>query len=745
MEQPFSSRLSSSVPKFTFPVAQMISNDPKEREALCLATLRSLLTTYKITLTINSVLDCTPSLFIVCFEKLCGYVPDLTRKAGSRESRLRNIRIILGILAHDVLQADMSHISPEGLCNGDKESIMALIELFAALQKIPEDQRKKNRKNDSKGLKTHNNKENIGLANRNISVSSVSTPSADDIISVNSSSIHKMDLRHQIQANNSQPLIENKQRLKMKFDFGSFSKSSDTPRDRLSGTGNRAASENSSKPHVIQTNYDKINQNIQTGHRNVGVETIHSNLRSSSKSINNQKRTIQQSSSSLSSNFRNSSEDKRDVPHQRHTQSQRYKNLQQQSEAESTSTSQHSRKRMADPFKLSTEASKRIKTRSSHDSFERSGTPQNLRINPTDTPFTRALKDRRARLIRESDMLASEGKQRSLYLSRKISETSRRLVNIKYGISLEKRKDNSSKREKYDQSTFASRKRAGIPSISSDAEYTDNHLSERNYYGSEFSASSNNRYEEDTQPDTEGALPLLARYIEHEMPGTKFSEGFNNRIWKHELERSKKSIENERWQKGKENKIHREHEARAIKVLEKSFERDQRLAKEKENAVALRAHQYACKEQQRQTAKLRKKQEEIEIDVKNLAKQRNYREEKLLTDLYKDCYKKQLPQTRDHCTLNEISRNKENQGKEGRESFLKEQILMLEAQVRELKSNQHVADKAQTQVLRQLESEQKRELYNKIDNLRERLKGEYEKNFVCLEDEARRIKEGFRK
>ncbi|CAG8446227.1 1759_t:CDS:2 [Ambispora leptoticha] len=725
MEQLFGAK-PSSIPKFTFPVAQLISSDLKGREALCLATLRSLLTTYKIHLTINSVLDCTPSLFIVCFEKLCGYVPDLTRKAGSQESRLRNIRIILGILAHDVLQADLSHISPEGLCNGDKESIMALIELFAALQKIPEDQRKKNRKNSSKDTKAQhmelNDKENIGLKNRDISVPSDSTPSEDDIVSINSTSTHKMDFGHRIQADRYQPLIENKQRLKMKFDFGSFSKSSDTPKDRLSGTGNRTASENSSKSHVIQNNYNKRNpdgQNLQTG--------MQENLQISISNISSMELN------ELSFDRLQKCRDKHGVPHQRHAQSQNYKNTRQQSETESSSASQNPRKRVADPFKLSTETSKRIKTKLSRDSFERSSIPQNLRINPTDTPFTRALKERRARLIRENDMLASEGKQRSIYLSRKISEASKRLVNIKYGISLEKRKDDSSKRGKYDQRTFASRKKAGIPSASSDA--TDDNLSERNYHGSEFSAGSSNRFEEDTQPDTEGALPLLARYIEHEIPGSKFPERFNNRIWKHELERSKKSIEKERWQevvnKGKENKIQRDHEARAIKVLEKNFESERRLAKEKEDADALRAHQYACKEQQRQTAKLRKKQQEVEID--------------LLTDLYKDCYKNQsssLQQTtRDNLRLNE---NKENQGKEGVNSFMKEQILMLEAQLKELKNNQHIADKAQTQALRQLEREQKRELYNKIDNLRERLKGAYEKNFVCLEDEAKRIREGFR-
>ena len=41
--------------------------------------------------------------------------------------------------------------------------------------------------------------------------------------------------------------------------------------------------------------------------------------------------------------------------------------------------------------------------------------------------------------------------------------------------------------------------------------------------------------------DTEGSLPLLAPYIEYELPA-KFSERFNQLVWKHEVERFKKAM-----------------------------------------------------------------------------------------------------------------------------------------------------------------------------------------------------------
>ncbi len=58
---------------------------------------------------------------------------DVVRNPRTIEDEIHNSRLVVDTLAHDVLNASLSHIQGERIVNGDRETIANLLEVFKGL------------------------------------------------------------------------------------------------------------------------------------------------------------------------------------------------------------------------------------------------------------------------------------------------------------------------------------------------------------------------------------------------------------------------------------------------------------------------------------------------------------------------------------------------------------------------------------------------------------------------------------
>ncbi|CAG8555410.1 3501_t:CDS:2 [Acaulospora morrowiae] len=127
-------------------ISSALSSNSYRRMRSRFAQMTILLEELDIPAVVVSPDDCVPTLWVDCFEKLCGHIPDIIRHAYTPDAHLNNLRIIVGILAYDIIKDDLSHISLEGVLDMEINSILNMIEIFVLLQKIPPEQRLRNRK-----------------------------------------------------------------------------------------------------------------------------------------------------------------------------------------------------------------------------------------------------------------------------------------------------------------------------------------------------------------------------------------------------------------------------------------------------------------------------------------------------------------------------------------------------------------------------------------------------------------------
>ncbi|KAJ3177668.1 Centrosomal protein of 95 kDa [Gaertneriomyces sp. JEL0708] len=101
-------------------------------------TLQHLLDQIHVPVSITSLRDCVPTLWVALFEGLFETrVPGILRRnASTHSARVHNVQLVLDELAATVLKTDLGHIGAEAVVEGDMTAIINLIEIFGEIGRV---------------------------------------------------------------------------------------------------------------------------------------------------------------------------------------------------------------------------------------------------------------------------------------------------------------------------------------------------------------------------------------------------------------------------------------------------------------------------------------------------------------------------------------------------------------------------------------------------------------------------------
>ncbi|KAJ6261855.1 hypothetical protein Dda_2654 [Drechslerella dactyloides] len=86
---------------------------------------------------IRSINDITPSLLLDLYELLFRIkLAYATPRDLSAESQLRNIRVLIGHIAHDILKMDLSFLEPQKICMRDEKALGDFLRIFLGVAKL---------------------------------------------------------------------------------------------------------------------------------------------------------------------------------------------------------------------------------------------------------------------------------------------------------------------------------------------------------------------------------------------------------------------------------------------------------------------------------------------------------------------------------------------------------------------------------------------------------------------------------
>ena len=106
------------------------------KKADVLSRINSVLVVAGLNDNVWSVRDCDSTLFVLIFKKLFGKLPGIFSSPISVEEHASNFKTVLTAVATDVLDMDLTHISPEALARGDLQALYNLAEIFSELCEI---------------------------------------------------------------------------------------------------------------------------------------------------------------------------------------------------------------------------------------------------------------------------------------------------------------------------------------------------------------------------------------------------------------------------------------------------------------------------------------------------------------------------------------------------------------------------------------------------------------------------------
>ncbi|KAJ3145660.1 Centrosomal protein of 95 kDa, partial [Geranomyces michiganensis] len=100
-------------------------------------TVNTLLHGLDVPLSVKTLNDCVPSLWVALFEGLFQTrLPDVRRPATTHHCRVSNVKLVLIELSATVLGADLSHIAAEDVASGDPRAIRHLVQIFGELGQL---------------------------------------------------------------------------------------------------------------------------------------------------------------------------------------------------------------------------------------------------------------------------------------------------------------------------------------------------------------------------------------------------------------------------------------------------------------------------------------------------------------------------------------------------------------------------------------------------------------------------------
>ncbi|TPX71822.1 hypothetical protein SpCBS45565_g00889 [Spizellomyces sp. 'palustris'] len=602
---------------------------------------------------LTSLSDCVPSLWVALYEGLFeARIPGIIRtNASSHGARIHNVTCVLDELATTVLGVDLGHIRAEDVVTGERKAVMNLVEIFGELGKAMD---------------------SVEGVDENWNVSSERQDKG------------KGPAREEENGDMNSYLLadEGEDSLELDLDEGYGTQQIPELRDLAnppeggpssagpSGYGRKSGPEASST--TMEIPYEP----------KAGFLAPFTQTEAPPSPPKKRRRRIR-SGSTVLTDVRN------DVEEYLQKQMQRGRAIGRHDAKVDEST---------DPVQP---------RRTSTSPVKRSPLHPLLNVNAKDTPYTKALKLRRARLLREQKAIS--GKSRRVHLTRHSIKPKRR-------------------------STFAKRlggSHGGVAEMdySTGISEPDDGVSEQQ---DETDGST-------TEPGTP-AKPLPERNLEEyektvrtALPSADIHPRTKDRVWNQQLKTWEKALDDRLWSGTVRNHGEAQSAMDSVKPLihaTKHLQTDLAAQRRRKESEALRVVKASMREQRRRIVRMEKRQRDAESDVKRY-KQKKASKDELLTAKLFDTYARTERQTilDERRAQKEVQKEQEKARKlaqESKENFYKSQIALLMEQLQEARREEEVVVKAHAEEMRRLLRDQKQVARTHIRRVKEKLEVDVE-------------------
>ncbi|KAJ3168794.1 hypothetical protein HK101_011587 [Irineochytrium annulatum] len=180
------------------------------------------------------------------------------------------------------------------------------------------------------------------------------------------------------------------------------------------------------------------------------------------------------------------------------------------------------------------------------------------------------------------------------------------------------------------------------------------------------------------------------------------------------------------------------NDPRPLKVFSKEIETQQRSQRRQAEREALREATNEVSEQKRRVVRMEQKRRDAEKEVAAIERRRQLKEEKIVDDLYREYLANQREITREVLRQQKEARRAaeatEKRRREAREVYNRDQVELLERQLQEARKEETIILKAQAEEIRKLKREQKAMAKDNIVRAKQKL--EFDEFDFDLQKEA---------
>ncbi|TPX32352.1 hypothetical protein SmJEL517_g04525 [Synchytrium microbalum] len=339
--------------------------------------------------------------------------------------------------------------------------------------------------------------------------------------------------------------------------------------------------------------------------------------------------------------------------------------------------------------------------------------PVLLRPSASDTPYTRALKTRRAQLMQQQHAIKTPFttvKTSKAGSTGSSSGVSRPSNNRKPG-STSSRASAASKASSSSSST-----RPSIPTAIPPAAET-----------SPMDNTEQEEVDDDTEAMPEKTLAQFERIVSQALPGVELGSTIRNSTWNKQLKTWQKALDDRNWNRRVE--LHKATVAvgsqTPVEVMRREIEQTIEQQQRRQQETVARMARTDLLERARRVTKMEVRQAQIEKEVESFKIKKKMREEQIVKTLYDDYLRAQRSAIIETRALErEKTRNMQGEAKKrqvARESYFRDQITLLQEGIKEAQKDEAIAVKAQIEELRKVARDEKEAAKKQIRLVREKL------------------------
>ncbi|KAJ3327849.1 hypothetical protein HDU76_011009 [Blyttiomyces sp. JEL0837] len=708
-----------------------------DRPGNAVAIVNHLLTLTLIPLRIQSLSECAPSLFIALFESLfetriTGIERNLSVLSASPDARITNISLLLDRLQHDVLGVRIPHVTAVGIVEGVEEDLMDLIEILGEIAVALEERRdREERKEVERNATDDGNIRNV----------------PDDKGFVPFRYGEDIEKDYESDDDGFHPNIS--------FSFDENAVYSDQPNQSTSTTS-QSRSRTSGREYQQSTDDDSDYQEQEPSH---------------SRSLSYQHGGHEKSRSKGKPRTKPLSEVTDDIEL---FEFLKEKELSEQRRVKGLQNAVAGRERKKGKHPL--DSPQRVTGDLKRTRFNLKSTPSPkvhplLRIEEGDTPHTRALKLRRARMMRELDETKKKTQRNievglknqnllknSMRTTGQIKQTSRPLSATSSVRTFSRSRQTtlplrSRSRTSVAGSSFSSSRRT--ESRTRESERTtenDNDKSDsiENYDEGESDDIVNFDEEDIYSPPfnppktmAEDNFERFEERVESHLGIRKIPNAVKSRAWNGQIRDRMKALDSRLFERqvNTHKLVVDQGDIRPLKVLRKDMEKEINLKRKKADRTALHNATADLAEQRRRVNRMTARRQDAEKEVDSIFRRRMFREEQLAREAFTNYLSEQRSLVRDQSRFErdqQRAREKaEADRREAKERYQRDQIKLLEEKLAEAKREEEIVVKAQLQELRRLARERKDQAKSAVRRIKERLavdENDFEMQRVAAEE-----------